>query len=50
VAWGALDGFAAANAMTVEKAMAAIGKMENGWAEYGKVKQLLTKAAIKAVQ
>jgi bifunctional non-homologous end joining protein LigD len=50
VAWGALDGFAAANAMTVGKAVAAIGKMENGWAEYGKVKQLLTKAAIKAVQ
>jgi bifunctional non-homologous end joining protein LigD len=49
VAWGALDGVKAANAMTVDKAMAALGKKENGWAAYGTVRQRLTKAAIKAV-
>jgi bifunctional non-homologous end joining protein LigD len=49
VSWAALGKVESANAMTIEKAKNAIETGENGWAEYFKIKQRLTPAAIKAV-
>jgi bifunctional non-homologous end joining protein LigD len=49
VSWAGLDGFAAADAMTLPKAMAALGAAENGWSGYDRIKQKLTAAAIRAV-
>jgi bifunctional non-homologous end joining protein LigD len=49
VAWPALEGFAAADEMTMKKAAAALAKRENGWVDYARVKQKLVKAALKAV-
>jgi len=50
VSWAALDKVEAANAMTIAKAKQAIETGENGWAEYFRIKQKLTHAAIKAVE
>jgi bifunctional non-homologous end joining protein LigD len=49
VSWAGLEHVGAADAMTIPKALAAIGAGENGWAGYGAIKQRLTKAAIDAV-
>jgi bifunctional non-homologous end joining protein LigD len=49
VAWAALDGFGAADEMTMARAAAALAKGEDGWGGYAKVKQKLTKAALQAV-
>jgi bifunctional non-homologous end joining protein LigD len=49
VAWAALDGFGAADEMTMTKAKAALARGEHGWVGYGEVKQRLGKAALRAV-
>lgn len=49
VAWAALEGFGAADEMTMKKAAAALAKGENGWVGYSKLKQRLGKAALKAL-
>jgi bifunctional non-homologous end joining protein LigD len=50
VTWAALNDVKAANEVTIERAMAALAKGENGWAGYEKVKQALTKAALRALE
>jgi bifunctional non-homologous end joining protein LigD len=50
VSWAALKNIGAAEAYDVARARAAIEAGENGWAGYEKIRQKLTKAAIKAIQ
>jgi bifunctional non-homologous end joining protein LigD len=48
--WAALKTTAAANSVSIQQAEAALAAGENGWAEYGKIKQHLTAAALKALE
>ncbi len=49
LSWAALKNIGAAHEITINHAMKAIATGENGWADYGKIRQKLTGAAIKAV-
>jgi len=50
VDWAGLENVTAANAINIEKAKGMLESGENGWAEYGKISQPLSQAAIRAVE
>jgi bifunctional non-homologous end joining protein LigD len=50
LSWAALRGHTAANGVSIRAADAALAAGENGWPDYGKLKQQLSKAALKALQ
>jgi bifunctional non-homologous end joining protein LigD len=49
VSWAALKTVAAANSVSIREADAALAAGENGWAEYGKIRQRLSAAALRAL-
>jgi len=50
LSWAALNFCSAANSISIGKAEAALAAGENGWAEYGTIKQELSAAALRALQ
>jgi len=50
LSWAALQATDAANSVSIGKAEAALAAGENGWAEYGKIKQHLNAATLRALQ
>jgi bifunctional non-homologous end joining protein LigD len=49
LSWAELRTTIAANAMSIQQADAALAAGENGWAQYGRIKQHLTAAALQAL-
>jgi bifunctional non-homologous end joining protein LigD len=50
LSWAALQSADAANSVSIGKAAAALAAGENGWAEYGKIKQQISAAALRALE